>query len=336
MKTQIVYVVISSEDDLFLEELWVSLFSLRIYHPEATVKVLVDAPTAERIHQRPALDKMINEVVTVEVPEEYNAKCKSRQIKTTIREVISGSYLYIDTDTVIAHSLEEIDNIQCDIAAVPDCHLPLSLHPFGNSQIQNVRRVFDIDVSDAKFLFNGGVMYVADTKQTHELYKRWNENWKYSANTKKHTDDQPALIKANKEMGYIIQELPAVFNCQLALSLQYLHEAYIVHFFHMGFIPDQSYSPFMGLDIYREVKEAGGITDHAEMLIRNCKSAFETPTMAVGKSQIYFLFSPTGQAFTMLRERNQSCAKFLDWLGVKIIKYYRAKRKLKEKFNHNK
>ena len=70
MNTQIVYVVVAPEETLFLEELWASLFSLRIYHPEVTVKVLVDAPTAKRISERPTLESMITEVVTVEVPED--------------------------------------------------------------------------------------------------------------------------------------------------------------------------------------------------------------------------------------------------------------------------
>lgn len=336
MKTQIVYVVVSSEKDLFLEELWASLFSLRIYHPEATVKVLVDAPTAKRIHDTPALNAMITEVVTIEVPEEYSPKERSREIKTQIRNILDGDFLYIDVDTIVTHSLNEVDSIDTDLAAVPDTHLPLAQHPFGKSQTNKVKRIFNTDISDSDYFFNGGVMLVKDTEKAHELYQRWHTNWVYSSFQKGDKDDQPALIKSDSEMGYIIKRLPDVFNCQLALSLKYFHEAYIVHFFHMGFIKDQSYSPFMGLDIYREIKEFNAITPHAEELIRNCKSSFATTTMAVGKSQIYFLFSPTGQVCTMLREKSKKWEKTLNWIAVKILKYYRGKNKIKEKLNKNK
>ena len=37
MKTQIVYVLVSSEKDVFLEELWASVWSLRQYEPDVTV-----------------------------------------------------------------------------------------------------------------------------------------------------------------------------------------------------------------------------------------------------------------------------------------------------------
>ena len=336
MKTQIVYVVVSSERDLFLEELWASLFSLRIYHPEATVKVLVDAPTAKRIHNNPALNTMITEVVTVEVPEEYSPMARSRVIKTTIRNVINGPFLYIDTDTVICHSLEEIDGIDYDVAAVPDTHLPLAQHPFGRSQINRVKHIFGIDISNKEYYYNGGAMYVADNELTHKFYHQWYENWKVSSIEKHDNADQPALNKADMELGGVIKCLPDAYNCQLALSLKYFHEAYIVHFFHMSFIKDQSYSPFMGLDIYREIKEANAITPHAEELIRYCKSSFATTTMAVGKTQIYYLFSPTGQAFSMLMAKSKRWSKTLNWIASKILKYYRGKERIKEKLNKNK
>ena len=126
MMLQIVYVLVSSEEDYYLEELWTSLFSLRLFHPTVSVKVLADAPTAKRILQKKTLAEMITEIVTVSVPEQYSPKQRSRQIKTTIREVIQGDYLFIDTDTVITKTLDGITNFEGDILAVPDGHLPLS------------------------------------------------------------------------------------------------------------------------------------------------------------------------------------------------------------------
>ena len=63
MKTQIVYVIVSSDRDVFLEELWVSVFSLRHYHPDATVNVIADAETAKRIEGIKELQTMITNVI---------------------------------------------------------------------------------------------------------------------------------------------------------------------------------------------------------------------------------------------------------------------------------
>ena len=58
------------------------------------------------------------------------------------------------------------------------------------------------------------------------------------------------------------------------------------------------------------MKEFGGITSHVENLIRNCKQSFVSPTMPVGREQIFFLFSPAGKIFNRIY-RDGGVASFL-------------------------
>lgn len=178
MKTQIVYTLISSEKDYFLEELWVSLYSFRQFHPEATVNVLVDEPTRKYMEEFPKLCDMITNIVVVPVPEKYNAKQRSRVLKTSFRKYLKGSLLFLDTDTVVCKSLDEVDSLTCDIACVPEMHLPFAKMPFA--PYGSVKAALGVDVHDCPYYFNSGVMYVADTEKTHEFFKRWNEKWTYS------------------------------------------------------------------------------------------------------------------------------------------------------------
>lgn len=298
MKTQIIYTLVSSETDYFLEELWVSLFSLRQFHPEATVKVLVDEPTHKYIQHFSELCGMIDDVIVVPVPDEYDAKQRSRVIKTTVRNVIDGAFLFIDTDTVICKPLDEIDSLSCDIAAVPDGHLPLNECMFPPTA--TVNEMFNTDVSDSKYWFNSGVMFVADNELTHRFYKRWYENWTYSCFEKGNSQDQPALLATDKEFGYVISELSGIYNAQVAMSLKYFADAAIVHWWHMNFIENQDYSPYFSLQIYRNVKEQRGLSQDIEGLIRKCKQSFVSPTMPVGREHIYFLFSPAGRIFNRI------------------------------------
>jgi len=326
MKTQIVYVLVANEKSLYIEELWVSLYSLRLFHHEVTVKVLVDENTEVFINKFLELKKMITDLIVVQTPEDYTPKQRSRHIKTTIRQIINGPYLFIDTDTVICKSLEDIDYINYDIAAVPDGHLPLSECMFPPTP--EVKRIYDTDVSDAKFWFNSGVMYVADNKLTHDFYKKWNENWTFSCFEKGNSQDQPSLLKTDKEFGYIIEELPGIYNAQVAMSLKYFANAAIVHWWHMDFIEDQSYSPFFSLQIYKEIKQAGKITPNIENLIKDCKNSFVSPTMPVGKDHIYFLFSPAGKVFNGIYKEGGAASwlmlKAAKWLE-KIHKYTKSK-----------
>ena len=308
MNTQIIYTLISSEKDCFLEELWVSLYSLRQFHPEATVKVLMDEPTKVYVQRFPKLCSMITEIVVVPVPENYNAKQRSRVIKTTVRNVITGAYFFIDTDTVICKPLSDIDSLTCDIAAVPDGHLPLSECLFPPTD--GVNKMFNTNVSDSKYWFNSGVMYVADNDRMRQFYKRWNENWTYSCFEKGNSQDQPALLATDKEFGYTIQRLPDIYNAQVAMSLKYFADAAILHWWHMTFIENQDYSPYFSLQIYKEIKAQGGLTPHVEQLIKNCKQSFVSPSMPVGKEHILFLFSPAGKIFNRIY-RDGGAASFL-------------------------
>ena len=321
MIPQIVYVLVANEKNLYLEEMWVSIFSLRRHHPEATVKVLMDVETKEYLSRFPQLTSMIDETVVVQTPAGYNAKQRSRQIKTTIRNVLKGDYIFIDTDTVICKPLDGIVEDIAEmkdfkgIAAVREGHVTMKdtlFPPTGT-----VKRIFDIDISQSPLMTNSGVMFVADIPFTHEFYKRWNENWKRSCFEKGNSQDQPSLYATDCQYGYVIRELSGIYNAQVAMSLKYFADAVILHWWHMDFIEDQSYSPYFSLKIYQDLKKEGEITPQIEELIINAKQSFVSPTMPVGKEHILFLFSPAGKIFNRIYKEGGAAS----WLMLKMAKW---------------
>ena len=314
MKTQIVYVLVSSEKDVFLEELWVSVWSLRQHEPDVIVNVVVDEPTAKRVKANAELMTLITNVVVADVPEKYTPKERSREIKTRIRELIKGDFFYIDTDTVICKSLSEIDNCEYDVAGIPDSNASLKDNPFAGGMIGSVKEIFASDVSNCEYLINGGVIYAKDNDVAHDLFRRWNKNWTYSCFEKGNSQDQPALWQSDHEMGHVIKLLPDVYNSQVAMSLQYFADAAIVHFLHMNFIPDQSYSLYLSLKIYKDLKNVGTLTPEIKAQIINCKSSFAPLTMPVGKDQLLFLFTPMGKTFVQIyKDGGAAC-----WLMLKM------------------
>ena len=321
MIPQIVYVLVANEKNLYLEEMWVSIFSLRRHHPEATVKVLVDMETKEYLSRFPQLTSMIDETVVVQTPAGYNAKQRSRQIKTTIRNVLTGDYIFIDTDTVICKPLdgivEDIRELKDfrGIAAVREGHVTMKETLFPPTE--TVKRIFDIDISQSPLMTNSGVMFVADIPFTHEFYKRWNENWKRSCFEKGNSQDQPSLYATDCQYGYVIRELSGIYNAQVAMSLKYYADAVILHWWHMDFIEDQSYSPYFSLEIYQDLKKEGEITPQIEELIINAKQSFVSPTMPVGKEHILFLFSPAGKIFNRIYKEGGAAS----WLMLKMAKW---------------
>lgn len=299
MNTKIVYALIADRKGFFLFETWASIYSLRIYEPDRFVCVCCDKETSEYIREYPELVKLINEIIVVPVPESYSNAQRSREIKTSVRKHVEGNLLFVDTDTIICGSLEYIDNLKCDVAAVPEFHMHLNNSLYRDKYISSVKNFFGDDICDASCQFNSGVIYAADTPRAHELYERWHNNWYESAiqtGVNKRTADQPPLTKSDKDMGYIIEELPGEYNCQMALSVKHFHEARIIHFIHFGLLPIPDNS-FLDRSIYKQIKDDGGITETTARLIRHCKSAFVTPSAIIDGKAIDFLLSNPGHVF---------------------------------------
>lgn len=331
MKTQIVYVLIGSEQTLFLEEMWVSLFSLRHFHPDVKVTVLTDEPTSNRIKKYVELYKLITELVVVPVPEDFNDRLRSRYIKTNVRNYIEGDYFYIDTDTIITAPLDDVDDLKVkNIGMVPEMHGTFKEHITYSMICGEVKRLFDIDVSDSKYWYNAGIMLVRDNVVTREFFRKWHENWKFSALQKNVTSDMRAMICTDKSMGYITESIPDTYNCQLAMSIKYLHEAKILHFWHMrgDFTPMQEYSPFTSKEIYRRIRKEKEISKVTADTILNAKSSFDRISMIVGENDRQFLFS--GFHTVLWEAYNNSI--FFHWffnMQIRFIaKYQRAIKKM--------
>jgi hypothetical protein len=318
---------VSRDTDLYLEELWVSLFSLRKHNQAVKTIVLVDAPTSERIKQNKELASLITELKVVNVPEEYSPKDRSREIKTSIRNLIDGDFLFIDTDTVICAPLDDVDLLHVqNIAMVPELHGPFKEHLTYGFVSEDTKRIFNVDVSDSPYWFNSGCMLVRDNDFTREFFQKWNENWKYSAFKKNNSTDQRALLKTDHDYGYIIECLPDMYNCQMAMSIKYFYDAKIVHFWHMrkNFTPVMDFSPFMSHEIYKKLRESSAITEELSKIILNCKAAFNVDTMICGKNEIELIFSP----FHTVLWASYKKGGFVHWLLDKTIHLIQIKNRI--------
>ena len=126
-----VYVLTSTSKDLYYEQCLMSVFSLKAHNPNAQVQILVDNKTAESFtveNKRDGLKELGAEIVSVDFDESVKNVERSRRLKTTIPEHITGDFLFIDCDTIICDDLSDIEKIDAKFAAVLDGHVPLSKH----------------------------------------------------------------------------------------------------------------------------------------------------------------------------------------------------------------
>jgi hypothetical protein len=291
MKTKIVYVVTSSSDDVFWEEAWVSAWSSRYHNPDAHIALVCDKETLESAKEsyRAKSLEIFDETITVDFDPGISQKQRSRWLKTNLREYIRGDFLYIDTDTVITGCLNEIDDWNFDIGMVKNEHHSRSVSPFCIQLYEKAyKETLPVDVP----YYNAGVMFVKDTEKAKSFFCEWHQNWRKLGDIIDYTDQTP-LVRTIIENGSPITEISGVYNCQISLSVKYLHHAKIIHFFHCWFHPFTAVSPFMDKLTYKGVKDRQGIDDELKQKIINCNNEFEETSAPFSEDVLSFLDSTT-------------------------------------------
>lgn len=281
MKTKIVYVVASLDDDIYMEQAIVSAWSVRHYNPDCHIEMVCDQDTVATLDSgiRAHYKELFDEIHVREFKPVHSMPERSRWMKTRLRLIIEGDYLYLDTDTVVCADLSYVDDYDFDLGMVQDCNCEFRQCLVSDWVIPAMKRMYDMDVTNEVQYFNSGVAFVRDCEKTRDFYEHWNMLWAYSMRRFKTIKDQQPLMKANIDKGYVIKELPGRMNCQVAESIQYLHTAHVVHFFNNLFGKCDELSPLYK-DLFVQVKEKG-LTDDVKETILNCKSSFTSPSMPV-------------------------------------------------------
>ena len=298
MKTKIVYVLTSSEADTYLEQTLISAYSARLHNPNATILVLTDSDTLKTLNgKRAEIKKYVSDFVVIDIPAEYNNMQKSRYIKTYLRSLVKGDFLYIDSDTVISDNLEEIDSFDGDLGAVYDSNRPFLIGKNGatsdlyiNSYTKKLGWPSVIGYPN----YNGGVLFARDTEVAHNFYNRWFELWqecrKQGVNI-----DMAALCRANIECGCCIKELSAGWNCQIQRQgLPFLPQAKIIHCFTGG---NLSMYELCSERTIENVKRKGYLDDVTVNMIKDAKHAFPTHMTIVKSQEAELLKFPIVQLF---------------------------------------
>lgn len=225
IRIKYLYVLTSTSEDYYSEQVYLSASTLRDSNPKAFLSLLTDKDTYQYLTKDfVKLLALFDECKVVDAPFDNNF-AKSRYLKTTMREHIKGNFLYIDGDTIICRDLSDIKKCKYDIAGVLSDNKEM---PKENAW---VKRYEKLGYGETPSIFiNGGLLFVKDTKLAHKFFKEWNEKWTESINNGvKH--DQPSLNKVNSDFGNIIGLLPDEWNMQTFFNGRRMSNARIVHYF---------------------------------------------------------------------------------------------------------
>lgn len=326
MRTKAVYVVVSGEADVYFEQAWVSAWSLKHYNPGMEVECVVDPDTYDQVmesYRREALS-VIDRLVRVEVPAQFGKKERSRWLKTSMRQHVKGDFLFIDTDTIVCDSLQDLDNLEDDVMMVKDHHCPLSEMTDAKYIIQGIENTLGSRFTEDDY-YNSGVIYTKDTPASHAFFEAWHTQWKEYHKKGVHSD-QCSLAVLNARV-HTIKDLDDIYNCQIRLSVRFLHRAKIVHFFNNQ-SPQNRVHPFDTNEVYLQVKKDRKLTPAFQQMVLDCKSLFYSQTYILGGEERMMY---DDYACRLLRETVVKCPLLYSIVNkvsrVLLIAYLAYKRK---------
>lgn len=207
-----------------------SVYSARYWNPDSHIILITDDSTDTLLTgTRGEILNYISEKIVVPFSNDESMMYRSRFIKTQVRELVKGDFLFIDCDTIVCKSLADIDNWDIEVGAVYESHL--KVNEFCDALYQSALEPnlkIGVDLSKEEEYFSSGVLYVKDTPNTHKLYELWHQNWIESQSIGVPID-QPSLCKANIQCNHIIKKIPDTYNTILFTQCSFTRDAHILH-----------------------------------------------------------------------------------------------------------
>lgn len=332
MKTKIIYVVASLDTDFYMEQAFVSAWSVRYYNHDCHIEMVCDQDTFATLDSgiRAQYKSLFDQIHVQEFQPEQSMKERSRWMKTSLREIIERDYFFIDTDTVIIGDLSIIDFIQADIAMAHDANSPFPVsnsNSFGDNFINKHAKIVGWESLNGYPHYNSGVVFAKDSISAKKLYKKWHENWLECLKCNVFVDE-PALTKANKEVGMPIERLDDTLNwqvqrhgCNIPTGTKILHY----------FASDCNYSAFIFAqnDFQVHIKENGLNTEEIDYYLNHIDKAFSRVTYVISEEEYMFLKNINSYPLFRIRKTHPSLFYFFNTLLAKMKNFKDLLRKFK-------
>jgi lipopolysaccharide biosynthesis glycosyltransferase len=224
---KIVYAVTTNGNDIYTAMTRVSVASIRVSNPDAKITIVCDRNSVLAMQNvnEPLLDE-VDEYLLCETPS-GETNFRNRYIKTSLRKVIIGPFLFLDSDTFVRGDLSELFALDADIAVAPN-HSRDTLDEQIWEKDAAILKTTDWTIG-AETYFNGGVIFYNDTLKALQFAEDWHCLWELLFKRQKCYRDQPSLNAALSRSSATIKVLPHKFNAQIQTSPAVAVDAVIWH-----------------------------------------------------------------------------------------------------------
>ena len=314
------YILTSNEKDIYYEQTLVSVLSLRHYNPQAFITLLVDDKTDKNlVGFRSEIKNLIDEYKVVPFDDRLSNMIRSRFLKTNMRNLIEGDFLYIDGDTAVVDRLDSIlSNVTGSVCAVADLHASENdKYHLKHKKMLAHKKKMNFSLSLGEKYFNGGVIFARDDVPAHEFFTKWHELYRQCAQNGIFTD-QISFNEINHVLGHPIEELPGEWNCQVREAYNHLYRvktiypilcrSKIIHFFCTGIDGKKEPHPLMRKDFFDKIKAQQVVDEFSMQIICSAKNQFWGAPEKLDESVSF-------PKFFLFRQFPKVC-KLLKWLNV--------------------
>jgi hypothetical protein len=233
---RVAYSLTADADTLhFVEMTRLSALSVSLRVPGAEIVVYVDVETEARLRHR--LDAVFDGLAAVRVIDTGggSAAYRNRFIRTSLRNLLDGPFLYLDGDTLVRTDIRDAFANDGDIALVINHNDPDMTTPANEAAL--MRRCGWAEPEGP--YYNAGVQFWSDTATARKAGARYHAAWRELTARTGLANDQQAFNHAVAAEGLAVRLLPSAYNAQLDCRMGPAFEARVWHFFyaHHGAMP---------------------------------------------------------------------------------------------------
>ena len=307
MRPTILYVLISSDNDIYLEQAYISMFSVKYHMPNSHITLLTDKATESSfINNRRKEIVYADEIISIDLDtKKYNAQQKSRILKTSARQYLKGDFIFIDSDTIVVKPFPDTHGFTSPIMACWDTHATFKENPYRDMCLKH-GHLLQWPIDEEETYFNSGVIYVKEDTISYNFYKKWNENL-LKGFEKGVFMDQPSFAKTNFEMGHVIERLDDLWNCELKHGVKYMKDSYIWHYLCTNKSKNHNKQLFIlnENNVMIEVKKTAIITDNIKQVVIDPFSGLADVTHCFAGEDVYFFQTPLHKKLRELYNTNK-------------------------------
>ena len=236
----ICFVLAAKDLGLYADMAAVAALAVRLLHPQARILLVTDEPTARAInHGSHALGNIVSEII-VQPTGTDDPIVSSRRLRTVLRQLVKGDYLYLDNDAIAVRPLDREWPKGADLALARDWN-ERGIPPDALPIVEKLRAKLGWEFPPDRY-FNNGVIFVRDTPAAHAFYAEWHRRWQQTLSLGIWRD-QPSLNSAIAAGVAAVAILPDRDNWATDSTAMLRGRARIFHFWasthgaHSGEIP---------------------------------------------------------------------------------------------------